>query len=205
VDTPDSEDASRRPGAQPGRWRFAAFELDETSGRLLVAGQWHALDHGSYGVLLALLRQCGVLVGKDALLQAGWPGRVVSENSLPKAIGRLRQLLGDAEGALLCTAHGYGYRLATHAEWSPSGGHAVAAPARVDAPSSSPPAVATPRGRLRPLLLFALLLAVAVGAYTLARLEPAATPVASGASVAAADVGDARSIGVEALWDIGEE
>jgi TolB-like protein/DNA-binding winged helix-turn-helix (wHTH) protein len=204
VDTPDSEDASRRPGAQPGRWRFAAFELDETSGRLLVAGQWHALDHGSYGVLLALLRQCGVLVGKDALLQAGWPGRVVSENSLPKAIGRLRQLLGDAEGALLCTAHGYGYRLATHAEWSPSGGHAVAAPARVDAPSSSPPAVATPRGRLRPLLLFALLLAVAVGAYTLARLEPAATPVASGASVAAADVGDARSIAVLPFADMSQ-
>lgn len=51
------------------------------------------------------------MVRKDDLLAQGWPGRVVSENSLNKAVSRIRSLLGDADGELLCTSHGYGYRL----------------------------------------------------------------------------------------------
>src|SRR3546814_9490981 len=51
------------------------------------------------------------LVRSDRLLEAGWPGRVVHENSLAKAIGRLRKALG-ADGEALETVHGYGYRLA---------------------------------------------------------------------------------------------
>jgi TolB-like protein/DNA-binding winged helix-turn-helix (wHTH) protein/tetratricopeptide (TPR) repeat protein len=120
VDTAVNEAAAKRPGSTPGCWRFAGHELDEASTRLHSGGQSHALDHGSYGVSLALLRQSGTVVGKDELLRAGWPGRVVSENSLTKAIGRLRHLLGDAEGELLCTSHGYGYRLAARAEWLPA-------------------------------------------------------------------------------------
>jgi TolB-like protein/DNA-binding winged helix-turn-helix (wHTH) protein/tetratricopeptide (TPR) repeat protein len=202
LDTPDREQATKRPGPPPGRWRFAAFELDETSGRLRAAGQWHALDHGSYGVLLALLRQSGVLVGKDTLLHAGWPGRVVSENSLPKAIGRLRQLLGDAEGELLCTAHGYGYRLAAHAEWSAPAGKLVEPVVPQTQPPDGPP-IPAPRSQLRVLLLLALLLAVAAGAYTLARLEPpAATAPLGGPPVA--DVGDARSIAVLPFADMSQ-
>ena len=92
-----------------GLWRFAGMELDETSGRLWVEGAGHVLDHGSYGVLHDLLRQAGTVVGKDELLRAGWPGRVVAENSLTKAIGRLRQALGDPDGAL--AVHGPWLRL----------------------------------------------------------------------------------------------
>jgi CheY-like chemotaxis protein len=56
-------------------------------------------------------------IHKDCLLHAGWPDRVVHENSLAKVISRLRHTLGN-DGAALKTVHGYGYRLA--AEPSPA-------------------------------------------------------------------------------------
>ena len=93
-------------------WRLGNAELHEGQARLWLHGHAHDLDHSSHEVLRCLLAESGRVVSKDRLLQVGWPGRVVSENSLTKAIGRLRQALEDPEGELLCTVHGYGYRLA---------------------------------------------------------------------------------------------
>ncbi|HEU4814308.1 MAG TPA: winged helix-turn-helix domain-containing protein [Xanthomonadaceae bacterium] len=94
----------------PGIWRFGAVELDERLAALRVAGEAVPLDRSGYDILLALLRHSGEVVTKDELLDAGWPGRVVSENSLAKAVSRLRQALGD-DAAALRVVHGYGYRL----------------------------------------------------------------------------------------------
>ncbi|WP_165942201.1 tetratricopeptide repeat protein [Luteimonas arsenica] len=102
-----------------GVWRFGAATLDERTGRLVVGGERIDLDRSCHDVLLALLRQAGAVVGKDELLEAGWPGRVVSENSLSKAVGRLRQALG-ADGQALRAIHGYGYRLALDAQYEPA-------------------------------------------------------------------------------------
>ena len=97
--------------AQPGVWRFGKAVLDEQVAALRVAGIQVELDRSAYDVLLALLRHAGEIVTKDELLEAGWPGRVVSENSLAKAISRLRQALGE-DGDAIRVVHGYGYRLA---------------------------------------------------------------------------------------------
>lgn len=94
----------------PTVWRFGAIEVDEGAAEVRAAGVPSRLDRNSYAVLLALLRAGGAPVGKDELLQAGWPGRIVHENSLAKAVGRIRQALG-IDGAALETVHGYGYRL----------------------------------------------------------------------------------------------
>ncbi|GAA4856251.1 hypothetical protein GCM10023332_04890 [Luteimonas vadosa] len=85
--------------------------MDEREALLTVAGQGVDLDRSSYDVLLCLLRHAGEVVGKDELLEAGWPARVVSENSLAKAVSRIRHALG-ADGGSLKVVHGYGYRLA---------------------------------------------------------------------------------------------
>jgi non-specific serine/threonine protein kinase len=114
--------------AVPGIWRFGAAALDEQRAELRVAGTVADLDRSSYDVLLALLRHAGEVVTKDELLEAGWPGRVVSENSLAKAVSRLRQALGADAGALR-SVHGYGYRLAAPVAFQAASQGAVAAPA----------------------------------------------------------------------------
>jgi TolB-like protein/DNA-binding winged helix-turn-helix (wHTH) protein len=210
VDTASNEQAHPRPGQAPGRWRFAGMELDEASARLRSNGAEHALDHGSFGVLVALLRQSGLVVGKDALLHAGWPGRVVSENSLTKAVGRLRHLLDDHEGELLCTAHGYGYRLAARAEWLPGAADPEPAPAPpiaeiAPAPMSSPP---SPLRREVPryvlVLAAAVLLTLVAGLSWLAwqRTQPVAPLAATRAGNALAV--DTPSIAVLPFADMSE-
>ncbi|WP_162247654.1 winged helix-turn-helix domain-containing protein [Lysobacter sp. Root494] len=103
---------------QPGLWRFGTVLLDEQVAALRVGDVPVDLDRSSYDVLLALLRHAGEVVTKDELLEAGWPGRVVSENSLAKAISRLRQALGE-DGDLIRVVHGYGYRLAAAVSCQP--------------------------------------------------------------------------------------
>lgn len=113
----------------PGQWRFGDVVLDERLATLRVGGEAVPLDRSGYDVLLALLRHAGEVVTKDELLEAGWPGRVVSENSLAKAVGRLRQALAG-DGARIRVVHGYGYRLAAEVAFEAAGG-AAAAPAAV--------------------------------------------------------------------------
>jgi len=48
---------------------------------------------------------------KEEFFGAVWPGRIVTEASLTKAVSRLREVLGDTEQTLIRTVHGYGYRL----------------------------------------------------------------------------------------------
>jgi len=93
-----------------GRWRFATSVVDEQRAAVSVGGAPIELDRSCYDVLLTLLRHAGEVVTKDELLEAGWPGRVVSENSLAKTVSRLRQTLG-ADGEAIRVVNGYGYRL----------------------------------------------------------------------------------------------
>jgi DNA-binding response OmpR family regulator len=113
-----------------GLMRFGQVEFDAARGRLSVGGRAVELDRPCVAILSALLREAGGDVDKDRLLDAGWPGRVVHENSLAKAIGRLRRALGEDGGALE-TVHGYGYRLVVEpADGAPP---EPDAPTRVDA------------------------------------------------------------------------
>ena len=100
----------------PRVWRLGDIEIDTARAQVRRGGVPVALDHNSYKVLLHLTEHAGLDVGKDELLRAGWPGRVVSANSLAKAIGKLRQALGDEEAELIRVVHAFGYRLATTAE-----------------------------------------------------------------------------------------
>lgn len=99
-----------------GLWRFAGVELHDADSRLRVGDRDQVLDRSSHGILRYLLERAGEVVTKDELLEAGWPGRVVSENSLAKAVSRLRVALGEQGGAIRAV-HGYGYRLVAAVEF----------------------------------------------------------------------------------------
>jgi non-specific serine/threonine protein kinase len=106
-------------GAAPrsGLLSWPGGELDLRSTQVRRDGVVLALDRSSFEVLLALLARAGQVLSKDDLLEAAWPGRVVSENSLAKAISRLRRELGDDASAPLQSVHGYGYRWAGEVQW----------------------------------------------------------------------------------------
>ncbi len=92
-------------------WRFGHVQFDEIHTKLCADGRWVELDRSSHALLAYFVRHPGELVHKDTLLDAGWSGRIVAENTLAKAISRLRHLIGDDHGEVLRVVHGYGYRL----------------------------------------------------------------------------------------------
>ena len=91
-------------------WRFGNAEFDELQRNLTVSGEAVELDRNCAAILGVLLREAGREVPKERLLEAGWPDRIVHENSLAKAVGRLRRALGD-RGEALHAVYGHGYKL----------------------------------------------------------------------------------------------
>ena len=79
----------------PLRIRFVGFELDEANARLSSNGEAVALAPTPFTLLCVLARQPGSLLSKDALLDAVWGHRFVSESVLKTAISDLRTALGD--------------------------------------------------------------------------------------------------------------
>lgn len=128
-----------------GAWQFGDIEFDEADGRLTVDGRDAELDRNCRAILSVLLNRAGAEVSKEDLLDAGWPNRIVHENSLAKAIGRLRQILGE-QGEALETVYGHGYKLNVQARQT------AAAPA---VESSGSPISHSRRGLRRPLVLLA--------------------------------------------------
>jgi DNA-binding winged helix-turn-helix (wHTH) protein len=92
-------------------WHFAQAELDEAQMELRVQGQVASLERKPLEVLRYLLRHANEVVTKDELQAAVWPGRVLSDTVLTKAVGRIREELGAGADGLIKTVHGYGYRL----------------------------------------------------------------------------------------------
>jgi pimeloyl-ACP methyl ester carboxylesterase len=82
-------------------------ELHDTGGRRI------ALRPQSLSVLQYLGRNADRVVGKAELMQAVWPGVVVTDDSLVQCIKELRKALGDDKHCLIETEHRRGYRLVT--------------------------------------------------------------------------------------------
>jgi DNA-binding winged helix-turn-helix (wHTH) protein len=120
---------------------FGPFDLDEADARLLRDGRPLALTPKAFSVLCALARQPGQLMTKDALLDAVWGHRHVSESVLKTTISELRAALGDDARSprYIETASRRGYRFIG------IGATSVAA--------NVPPAAAEPEAPVRPGLI----------------------------------------------------
>ncbi|WP_223528665.1 ATP-binding protein [Pseudomonas sp. GL-R-19] len=87
--------ARPQPQPNPVQLRFVEFELDEANACLSRNGEAVALAPTPFTLLCVLARQPGSLVTKDALLDAVWGHRFVSDSVLKTAISDLRKVLGD--------------------------------------------------------------------------------------------------------------
>jgi len=153
--------------------RFDRFELDEADARLTCAGQPVALAPKPFAVLCALARAPRMLVTKNALLDAVWGHRFVSESVLKSAISEVRAALGDdpKQPRYIETVSRRGYRFIAAAVGAPS--PAAAAAARSGAGGPGHPALAVLTALCRgDAALAELIRAIAV---TLERERPALT------------------------------
>ncbi len=97
--------------ATPLKWLFSRCVFEESTLELSVAGRLVELERKPLEVLRHLLRHAGEVLTKEEIHAAVWPGRVLSDTVLTKAVSRIREVLGDETQALIKTVHGYGYRL----------------------------------------------------------------------------------------------
>ncbi len=97
---------------QPGRvQQFGDACFDAAAQRLTVNGISVEIEQQPRALLALLLSRGGEMVSKEELLDTLWAGRIVTEASLTKCVGRLRAALGDGDHKLIRTVHGQGYRL----------------------------------------------------------------------------------------------
>jgi DNA-binding winged helix-turn-helix (wHTH) protein len=87
--------ARPQPQPNPVQLRFVEFEHDEANACLSRNGEAVALAPTPFTLLCVLARQPGSLVTKEALLDAVWGHRFVSDSVLKTAISDLRKVLGD--------------------------------------------------------------------------------------------------------------
>src|SRR5262245_15820674 len=80
------------------RLRFGDFELDEGNALLTRAGAPIALPPKAFTLLCVLARQPGRLADKNALLDAVWGHRFVSESVLKSTVSQVRAALADDAG-----------------------------------------------------------------------------------------------------------
>ncbi len=92
---------------------FEHCRLDPVSGSLTRNGVPIRLPSRLFDTLLCLVRHGGELVERGRLEQAIWPGRIMEEGSLFRAISSLRSTLKEhgAPESLIVTIAGRGYRL----------------------------------------------------------------------------------------------
>ena len=102
--------AQLRPEPLPDRFILGPWEVqvlrDEVSG----LGQVHKLEPRAMRLLAVLAQAGGEVVLADDLLNAVWPGLVVTPSSLYDAVAQLRKVLGPDH---IATVPRKGYRLAT--------------------------------------------------------------------------------------------
>jgi DNA-binding winged helix-turn-helix (wHTH) protein len=76
-------------------YRFGPFELDAANRRLFRDSIRVRVSGPQLAILTHLVLHPDVTMSKDTLVNVGWGGQAVSDNSLEQAIHRLRKLLGD--------------------------------------------------------------------------------------------------------------
>ena len=87
--------AASASAAKPVHVRFDRFEIDEENAALTCGGKPIALPPMPFAVLCVLVRQQGALVTKNALLDAVWGHRFITESVLKTVIGKIRTALQD--------------------------------------------------------------------------------------------------------------
>jgi DNA-binding winged helix-turn-helix (wHTH) protein len=92
--------------------RFGTFEIDEATRELRAGGRVLPLQPRVFDLLVYLAKHAARVVPKDELLEAVWPGVLVTDGSLQRAVSLARSALAEAGAADAIRTHArQGYRL----------------------------------------------------------------------------------------------
>jgi adenylate cyclase len=99
-------------------YRFEGFELDLVQFTLRKDGDACALEPQVFDLLRALVDNRDRVMSKNALMEAVWPDRVVSEGNLAARMNTLRRSLGDSgeQQRFIRTVRGRGYQFVSDVE-----------------------------------------------------------------------------------------
>lgn len=133
-------DDERRSGKS---FAFADYVLDADLIELRGPGGRIEVQRKVLQLLFFLAQHADRVVTKDEILEAVWPGSVVSDSVLSQAIRKARGAIGDDGAAqqFIRTVHGHGYRLEVDVR--------LVAEGDLPAPAQAP-AMAAPRASLAP-------------------------------------------------------
>jgi DNA-binding winged helix-turn-helix (wHTH) protein/TolB-like protein/Flp pilus assembly protein TadD len=97
-------------------YEFGPFRVDADRHLLLREGQTEPLPltPKAFDTLLLLVRNSGLVLGKDEMMRALWPDTFVEENNLERNVSMLRKALGEGphERRYIVTVPRRGYRFA---------------------------------------------------------------------------------------------
>jgi TolB-like protein/DNA-binding winged helix-turn-helix (wHTH) protein/Tfp pilus assembly protein PilF len=127
--------------------RIGAWCVNPASGQISRAGQTVRVEARAMRLLLCLAEHAGEVVSIDELLDRGWPGVIVTPDSVYQAVTSLRRLLEDdaRQPTYIATVPRLGYRMvATVGPWLDHGrldqdrpDHAESDRAEIDRPVAS--------------------------------------------------------------------
>lgn len=113
------------PHPLPDRFTLGPWQVDLSRDELAGHGQVHKLEPRAMRLLAVLAQAGGEVVLADELLDAVWPGLVVTPSSLYDAVAQLRKVLGPEP---IATVPRKGYRLALPVTPPPAAAAAATAP-----------------------------------------------------------------------------
>lgn len=158
-------------GTAPSLLSFGAFTLDLHRAELRRGSTVVPLAPKPFALLRVFAQRPGVVLTKEQLLQAVWPGVVVGDASLTQCVHELREALGGSRDAPLKTVSRRGYRF--DAEVTSSTG--ATGPTGAPSPPAAPAALAAPASRaivsarLMAAAAFVVAVLAAVGLHVVSR------------------------------------
>lgn len=145
---PGSPTATVAPAAPERVYRFENVVVDASRREIRVDGRLVDLQPKAFDLLHHLIVHRDRVVDRDELMEALWPGTIVTEDSLTQALRKARKVVGDdgTRQTVIRTVQRRGFRFVA----------ALAEDVPVQRPSSPPTRVATP-ATARPLASLAVL------------------------------------------------
>lgn len=187
-------DAGLRSASGSARQTFGPFTLDHDRAELTRDGATVVLRPKTFALLTHLARHPGNVVAKQELLDAVWPGVVVTDDSLTQAISELRSALGDRDQQMIRTVAKRGYRFdATVHAASAQGGM----PHDASGPAAAPADTGARRWAIRGT-------ALVFGTLVVAVLGLGLTQFRGGPQRIDAELAQRRSIAVVPFTDLSE-